>query len=157
MRDVFDVSLPGPVRQIGYVVRDFDAALESWLAAGIGPWYVIRGLRMKALYRGDPCAVTLSIGLANSGDLQLEVIWQDDATPSIYTSSSLAAVRAFINLLGGQRISTPTCMMLKPRAGRWSGPGEWAAFGSPTSSRGRSRPESSRSLSSPTAYPPLTS
>ena len=36
--------LPGPVRQIGYVVHDFDAALASWLAAGVGPWYVLRGV-----------------------------------------------------------------------------------------------------------------
>jgi hypothetical protein len=35
--------LPGPVRQIGYVVHDFDAAWASWLAAGVGPWYVLWG------------------------------------------------------------------------------------------------------------------
>jgi hypothetical protein len=78
-------SLPGPVRQIGYVVQDFDKALSSWLAAGVGPWYVLRGLRIRALYRGEPCEVTLTIGLANTGDLQVEVIRQEDATPSIYT------------------------------------------------------------------------
>jgi hypothetical protein len=77
--------LPGPVRQIGYVVHDFDAALASWLAAGVGPWYVVRGVKFRARYRGEPCEVTLTIGLANSGDLQVEVIRQDDATPSIYT------------------------------------------------------------------------
>jgi catechol 2,3-dioxygenase-like lactoylglutathione lyase family enzyme len=73
------------VRQIGYVVEDFDAALASWLAAGVGPWYILRGLRMSAHYRGKPITVTLTIGLANSGDLQVEVIRQEDATPSIYT------------------------------------------------------------------------
>jgi hypothetical protein len=77
--------LPGRVRQIGYVVRDFDAALASWLAAGVGPWYVLRGVKFRAHYRGEPCEVTLTIGLANSGDLQVEVIGQEDATPSIYT------------------------------------------------------------------------
>jgi hypothetical protein len=78
-------SLPGPVRQIGYVVDDFDAALESWLAAGVGPWFVLRGLKLRADYRGRPCEVTVSIGLANTGDLQVEVIRQEDATPSVYT------------------------------------------------------------------------
>ena len=78
-------SLPGHVRQIGYVVEDFDAALESWLAAGVGPWFVLRGLKLRADYRGRPCEVTLSIGLANTGDLQVEVIRQEDTTPSIYT------------------------------------------------------------------------
>ena len=77
--------LPGPVRQIGYVVKDFDKALASWLAAGVGPWFVLRGLQLQASYRGQPCAVTLSIGLANTGDMQVEVIQQEDATPSIYT------------------------------------------------------------------------
>ena len=35
---------PGPVRQIGYVVEDFDRWVASWLAAGVGPFYVMRGL-----------------------------------------------------------------------------------------------------------------
>src|SRR6476469_1333708 len=30
----------GPIWQLGYVVRDLDIALEHWLAAGVGPWYV---------------------------------------------------------------------------------------------------------------------
>ncbi|MBV9512835.1 MAG: VOC family protein [Mycobacteriaceae bacterium] len=53
--------LPGRVRQIGYVVKDFDAALASWLAAGVGPWFVLRGLPMSANYRGEPCEVTMTI------------------------------------------------------------------------------------------------
>ncbi|MCW2654612.1 MAG: hypothetical protein JWR32_5588 [Mycobacterium sp.] len=77
-------TLPGPVRQIGYVVKDFDRAVASWLAAGIGPWYVLRGLTQQGLYRGDPCEVTLSLGMSNIGDMQVEVIQQEDATPSIY-------------------------------------------------------------------------
>jgi Glyoxalase/Bleomycin resistance protein/Dioxygenase superfamily len=77
--------LPGPVRQIGYVVNDFDRALASWLAVGVGPWYVLRGLTHRALYRGEPCRVTLSLGMANTGDMQVELIHQHDAVPSIYT------------------------------------------------------------------------
>ena len=75
---------PGPVRQLGYVVRDFDRALQGWIAAGVGPWFVIRGLRQHGSYRGAPCDVTLSIGLANIGDMQIEVIAQEDGAPSIY-------------------------------------------------------------------------
>ncbi len=76
---------PGPVRQFGYVVADFDDALSGWLAAGVGPWYVLRGLSQRGLYRGEPCQVTLSIGMTNIGDLQIEVIQQEDDTPSVYT------------------------------------------------------------------------
>ena len=38
-------TLPGPIRQIGYVVTDLDQALASWVDLGVGPWLVIRGLR----------------------------------------------------------------------------------------------------------------
>jgi hypothetical protein len=78
-------ALPGVVRQIGYVVADFDRALASWVELGVGPWFVLRRLPQQVLYRGQPCAVTLSVGFASSGDLQIEVIHQHDGTPSIFT------------------------------------------------------------------------
>jgi Glyoxalase/Bleomycin resistance protein/Dioxygenase superfamily len=78
-------TLPGPIRQIGFVVTDLDKALESWLALGVGPWYVVRGQQQRALYRGVPCDVTLTIAFANSGDMQVELIQQENETPSIYT------------------------------------------------------------------------
>ena len=77
--------LPGPVRQIGYVVRDLDLALAGWVELGVGPWFVIRGMTQRVLYRGEPCEITLSLALANSGDMQIEVIQQQDDTPSIFT------------------------------------------------------------------------
>ena len=40
---------------------------------------------MRALYRGEPCETTLSLALSNSGELQLELIQQEDDTPSIFT------------------------------------------------------------------------
>ena len=33
--------LPGVVRQNGYIVRDLDAAIASWCAVGVGPWFTI--------------------------------------------------------------------------------------------------------------------
>lgn len=77
--------LPGVVRQIGYVVRDLDQAVESWLKLGVGPWYVLRGQSQAANYRGQPCTVPFSVAFSNSGDLQVELISQGDDTPSIYT------------------------------------------------------------------------
>lgn len=90
--------LLGPVRQIGYVVRDLDAALNGWVALGVGPWFVMRGLSQQVTYRGDPCAVTLSLALANSGDLQIEVIQQTDDTPSIFTEFLAAGAGEFHQL-----------------------------------------------------------
>lgn len=79
------LSLPGPARQIGFVVRDIDAAMQSFVGMGIGPWYVLRDLPLKTIYRGQPCQVTQSIALANSGALQLELIQQHGDDPSIFT------------------------------------------------------------------------
>lgn len=76
---------PGPVRQFGYVVDDFDRALDGWVAAGVGPWFVMRGLPPAGRYRGEPCEVTLSLGMTNIGDMQIEVIQQEDSAPSIYS------------------------------------------------------------------------
>ncbi|MCP9273347.1 VOC family protein [Mycolicibacterium arenosum] len=77
--------LPGPIKQIGYVVTDLDAAIADWLALGVGPWFVMRGLQQTVRYRSEPCSVTLSLAWANSGDMQLELIHQTDDTPSVFT------------------------------------------------------------------------
>jgi hypothetical protein len=77
--------LPGAIRQIGYIVTDLDQAMRSWVEIGVGPWFVIRGLPMRALYRGRPCETTISMALSNSGEMQIELIQQQDDTPSIYT------------------------------------------------------------------------
>ena len=76
---------PGPIRQIGYVVTDLDRAIENWLQLGVGPWFVLRGLPMQATYRGEPCETTLSVAWSNSGEMQIELIRQEDDTPSIFT------------------------------------------------------------------------
>jgi glyoxalase/bleomycin resistance protein/dioxygenase superfamily protein len=67
------------------VVRDLDQTLGDWLSMGIGPWYVLRGQQVSGMYRGQPCSVSLAVAFSNTGDLQIEVIHQEDDTPSIYT------------------------------------------------------------------------
>jgi hypothetical protein len=79
------VPLPGAFSQIGYVVRDIDEAVASWLRLGIGPWFILRDLRQDALYRGQPCSVPFSVAFSNNGELQIEIICQTDDTPSVYT------------------------------------------------------------------------
>ena len=84
MHDVSQV-LEGPVRQIGFVVRDLDAAMASWCALGVGPWFTIRTMAQPdCRYRGDTCSPTISIGLANSGPMQVELIQPHGDGPSIY-------------------------------------------------------------------------
>jgi len=77
--------LPGPIRQNGYVVRDLDAAIGAWLDVGVGPWLVLAHLKqVGSQYRGTPTEPVVSIAFANSGDLQVELIQQEDGAPSIY-------------------------------------------------------------------------
>ncbi len=77
--------LPGPIRQNGYVVRDLGRAIDAWLDAGVGPWLLLPHMRQTgSVYRGRPTEPVVSIAFANSGDLQVELIEQEDDAPSIY-------------------------------------------------------------------------
>ena len=78
--------LPGPIRQNGYVVRDIEAALKHWTEViGVGPfWYFERVPIQSFALRGEPSPIEVSIALANSGDLQIELIQQRNDAPSMY-------------------------------------------------------------------------
>ncbi len=77
----------GPLRQMGIVVRDIDAAMKHWVdVCGVGPWFYTDKLSVTGFtYRGTRYDdIHLSVALANSGDVQLELIQQRCNTPSMY-------------------------------------------------------------------------
>ncbi|MEQ9520774.1 MAG: VOC family protein [Parvibaculum sp.] len=76
----------GEIRQNGYVVRDIEAAMKHWSETmGVGPWlYLDRAPIMDFHYRGTPSDIEVSIALANSGPLQIELIQQRNDAPSMY-------------------------------------------------------------------------
>jgi len=76
----------GAVRQNGYVVRDIQAAMNHWLEVmGVGPWFYIDRVETDYFRHRDlESAVEMSIALANSGDLQIELIQQRNDAPSMY-------------------------------------------------------------------------
>ena len=75
----------GPIRQNGYAVRDIEAAMDHWASLGVGPWFYFEDVPVTDFeYRGKPSDVSMSIALANSGDLQLELIQQHNDAPSLY-------------------------------------------------------------------------
>jgi 4-hydroxyphenylpyruvate dioxygenase-like putative hemolysin len=76
----------GPVRQNGYVVRDIRAAMQHWVTVlDVGPWFYIDRVKTDWFrYRGQESGVEMSIALANSGDLQIELIQQRNDAPSLY-------------------------------------------------------------------------
>lgn len=78
--------LPGTIRQIGHVVRDLDEALRHWVEVlGVGPWITLGSVMLDpSEYRGLQVATPVRIALANSGDLQLELIEPLDESPSCY-------------------------------------------------------------------------
>jgi Glyoxalase/Bleomycin resistance protein/Dioxygenase superfamily len=80
--------LAGPIRQLGIVVKDVDAAIQQWAqTVGAGPFIVFRELHFDTCYRyrgrSAPPPV-VSIAIAHSGPLQVEIIQQHNGAPSAY-------------------------------------------------------------------------
>jgi len=74
----------GPVIQQGYVVPDIQAAMQHWIARGVGPFFIEKLRGLPGIYRGDEAKFNLDAAFAYSGDQQIEVIQPLDDTPSIY-------------------------------------------------------------------------
>jgi hypothetical protein len=75
----------GNISQLGYVVRDIQAAMDRWIQHGVGPWFYIESVMPEHFrYRGTDSDLKMSVALANSGDLQLELIQQRNDAPSMY-------------------------------------------------------------------------
>lgn len=75
------------VRQVGYVTPDLKKAMRFMIEkAGIGPWFVAERLTISdCVYRNETSDLPLSIAVANSGTLQIELIEPVDDGPSIYS------------------------------------------------------------------------
>jgi catechol 2,3-dioxygenase-like lactoylglutathione lyase family enzyme len=79
-------TLFGPVMQLGFVVPDLEAAIAHWRnRIGLGPFFVLSGVEFAELrYRGQPTEVQMAVALAQWGEVQVELIQQLNAAPSIY-------------------------------------------------------------------------
>lgn len=80
----------GGARQVGYVVRDIEKAMRHWSEVlGVGPWFYKEEVGTTEFrYQGQVSRPPrLSIALANSGALQIELIQQRDDAPSLYLDS----------------------------------------------------------------------
>ena len=77
----------GPLRQMGFVVRDVEKAMRHWVeVCGVGPWFHARDAVLPEFtYRGARHdGLRLSVAFANSGDVQIELIQQLCGTPSMF-------------------------------------------------------------------------
>ena len=76
----------GPIMQIALVPSDFDAAIKHWTGVmGVGPFFLIENIALaEMLYLGKPSDCVFTIALAYWGDMQVELIRQENDAPSIY-------------------------------------------------------------------------
>ena len=76
----------GPIRQLGYVVPDIEAAMAYWSETlGVGPFfYNPRVPIVNYRYRGEAYEPHNSVALANSGAVQVELIQTRNDVPSMY-------------------------------------------------------------------------
>lgn len=87
VRDVPGPPRFGPIVQNAYVVRDMEAAAAHWSGTvGVGPFYLLEHVAFGAVqFRGAPSTLDISVAIAQWGPVQVELIVQHDASPSIYT------------------------------------------------------------------------
>jgi methylmalonyl-CoA/ethylmalonyl-CoA epimerase len=87
---IMGLSAIGPVMQIAFVPEDFDAAIAHWTGVmGVGPFFLIENIKLPdSLYLGQPNECVFSIALAYWGDVQVELIRQDNDAPSIYQGAA---------------------------------------------------------------------
>jgi catechol 2,3-dioxygenase-like lactoylglutathione lyase family enzyme len=76
----------GEIRQLGFVVRDIQAEMRHWSEVlQVGPWFLAERIPVEAFhYKGQPASIEVSVALANSGPLQVELIQQRNDAPSVY-------------------------------------------------------------------------
>ena len=76
----------GPIRQLGYVVRDVRGAIVHWAKYhGVGPFILFEEAPLRDFrYRGKPTEARVAIALGQSGSVQIELIMPLDENPSLY-------------------------------------------------------------------------
>ena len=76
-----------PLRQVGVVVRDADAAMRYWSSViGAGPFCVFRHLTFENFrYAGQSSqSPDLTLAIGHSGPFQVEILQQHNDVPSVY-------------------------------------------------------------------------
>jgi len=76
-----------PIMQLGYVVRNLDAALDHWVKAlGVGPFFVTPHVPYAEVHhRGRQIEIETRVAIAYHGALQIEVLEQTGGDVSMFT------------------------------------------------------------------------
>jgi hypothetical protein len=87
-------ALLGPISQIGYLVESLEQSMERWRQhLGVGPWTLFRNVSLEGKYRGEPVTVTIDVGLAYQGDIQIELIQVTNDAKSPYRDAEGQPIR----------------------------------------------------------------
>lgn len=83
----------GPVMQLAFWPKDFDAALAHWTGTmGVGPFFLIEHVALEGMtYRGAPSDFVFTMALAYWGDTQIELLRPENDAPSLYSGAHGAA------------------------------------------------------------------
>lgn len=75
----------GEVRQIAYLTDDIERDMKRWVETqGLGPFTWYKNLSLNIVHMGKPSCVTMEVGIAWRGDMQIELIQQTNNAPSPY-------------------------------------------------------------------------
>jgi len=83
--------------QFAWVVPNLEVAARAWhKLQGVGPFLVNRNLALTdPHHRGRPAVTAFSTAVAQSGDVQIELVEQHDDTPSAYRDTVRPGATAF--------------------------------------------------------------
>lgn len=83
------MSARNRIYQMAFIVDDLDAAMMRWTSmTGAGPWFVIPHFAfIDPVLRGKQAAPDISIALAYSGEVMIELIRCESAAPSVFTET----------------------------------------------------------------------
>lgn len=80
------MALFGPVMQMGFVVPDVERAAKHWAGLGVGPFFLLENIEFATChYLGKPVKFGMRVAVGQWGAVQVELIQQTDAVPTIYT------------------------------------------------------------------------
>ena len=85
------------VIQNSWVVPDIHAAMAAWTqTTGVGPFLLVEGVTIEdQVHRGQPTNVDATFALAQAGDVQIELVCQNNDAPSAYRDTVPAGKAAF--------------------------------------------------------------
>ncbi|NIJ37676.1 hypothetical protein FHR22_002360 [Sphingopyxis panaciterrae] len=80
----------GPIRQLGFVVRDLDHAIRAWTDVGVGPFYVAESPeKSDQLYFGEPTDSRVRGAWSYAGQMQIELLQLMNDGPSLLRDFAL--------------------------------------------------------------------